>query len=126
MIGRANNTVSKDIQDKWVRNLSDRGVSDCETSLLCKGLGYAVTCNKVPVVDIITATESAIKQAHLDTGKSEELRQKISSVLRNSKPPHNDICLLTAYQNKHLLTGAKLSKNKQTNYLRTLQTDFLA
>ena len=29
-------------------------------------------------------------------------------------------------QNKHLLTGAKWSKNKQTNGLRTLQTDFLA
>ena len=39
---------------------------------------------------------------------------------------HSDICLLTAYQNKHLLTGAKWSKNMQTNDLRTLRTDFLA
>ena len=39
---------------------------------------------------------------------------------------HRDICLLTAYENKHLLTGAKWSKNKQTNGLRTLRTDFLA
>ena len=30
------------------------------------------------------------------------------------------------YQNKHLLTGAKWSKNIQTNDLRTLRTDFLA
>ena len=29
--------------------------------------------------------------------------------------PHSDICLLTAFQNKLLLTGAKWSKNKQTN-----------
>ena len=28
--------------------------------------------------------------------------------------PHSDICLMTAYQNQHLLTGAKMSK-KQTN-----------
>ena len=39
---------------------------------------------------------------------------------------HSDICLLTAYQSKHLLTGAEWSENKQTNGLRTLRTDFLA
>ncbi|XP_072028434.1 uncharacterized protein [Amphiura filiformis] len=87
------NTSTRDTgnQDKWVRNFSNRQLTDNETSLLCKGLGYAVTSNKIPIADIVTATESAIKQAHLDPGKSEELRQRISSTLRNSKPPPSNL-----------------------------------
>ncbi len=88
---RANSVCNKDIKDKWVKNLSDRELSDSETSLLCKGLGYAVTSKKVPIVDIITTTESAIKQAHLELGKAEELRQKVNSAIRNSKPPPSNL-----------------------------------
>ncbi|XP_072046801.1 uncharacterized protein [Amphiura filiformis] len=87
------NTSTRDTgnQEKWVRNFSNRQLTDNETSLLCKGLGYAVTSNKIPIADIVTATESAIKQAHLDPGKSEELRQRISSTLRNSKQPPSNL-----------------------------------
>ena len=40
---------------------------------------------------IMSSTESAIKQAQLDTGKAEELRQKVSSAIRNSKPPPSNL-----------------------------------
>ena len=49
------------IRDEW-SHVNWQGIlSDNETSLLCKGLGYTVTSKKVPIVDIITTTESVIK-----------------------------------------------------------------
>ena len=50
----------------------------------------------------------------------------LSKIAQLQLPRHSDICLLTAYQNKYLLTGAKWNKNKQTNGLSPLRTDFLA
>ena len=67
---RANNACNKDVQDKWVKNLSDRKLTESENSLLCKGVGYAVTSKTVSILDLITATETAIKQAKLDTSES--------------------------------------------------------
>lgn len=81
---RASNYCDNGITDKWVKNYSDKQLTERETSLLSKGLGYAVTSNKIPIADFITATESAIKQAHSEQGKAEELRQWISTTLRNS------------------------------------------
>ncbi|XP_072050067.1 uncharacterized protein [Amphiura filiformis] len=72
------------------KNLSDRSLSESEVSVLAKGLNFAVTPNKVPIADIVTATETAIKQAKLDQSKAESLRHKVSTTLCNAKlPPPN-------------------------------------
>ena len=48
-----------------LKNLSNGQLTNSETSLLAKGLGYCVVDRKVPipVVDFVTVTESAIRQA---------------------------------------------------------------
>ena len=59
--------------DRWVKNYSDRNLSDDERAVLAKGLNFAVTPTKLPVVDIITSTETAIRNAGLDQGQAETL-----------------------------------------------------
>ena len=40
---KENNTAHPDMQEKWVRNLSDRELSQPEKDVLAKGLNFAVT-----------------------------------------------------------------------------------
>ena len=53
--------------------------------------GFSVTPEKIPVADIITATETAIKQSKLDHSKAENLRHKINTTLCNAKLPSQNI-----------------------------------
>ena len=46
--------------DKWVKNLSDRQLTQTEKNILAKGLNFAVTPRQIPLVELITATERAI------------------------------------------------------------------
>ena len=45
------------MMSRWVKYCSDRLLSDPELSVLKKGLNFAITPRKVPVVDVITAIE---------------------------------------------------------------------
>ncbi|XP_072051644.1 uncharacterized protein [Amphiura filiformis] len=47
--------------------------------------------DKLPHVEIITATESAIRNNNLDSCVAEELRTKVNSCLVNAKLPHSNI-----------------------------------
>ena len=42
-----NKTPSNHLQDRWVANNSDRELTSYESPLLCKGVNYAVSPNKV-------------------------------------------------------------------------------
>ncbi|XP_072036219.1 uncharacterized protein [Amphiura filiformis] len=53
--------------EKWVKNLSDRQLSNQEVKVLAKGLNFAVVPERVPVAEFITVTESAIQQAQLNS-----------------------------------------------------------
>ncbi|XP_072051687.1 uncharacterized protein [Amphiura filiformis] len=79
-------------------------LTESETSILAKGLGYCVVDRKIPIAEYITATESAIKQANLDNSKAEELRHKVNTTIRNSKPPLSNI---TKEENKALIDLGK-------------------
>ena len=83
------NSTSPTLQNKnkWVKNLSDRTLSESEVSLLCKGFTFAVSEEKVPIVEMITATERAIVDANLIQGEAETLRSKICNILCSNKPP---------------------------------------
>jgi hypothetical protein len=73
---------------KWVKNCSKRILNDPELKVLAKGMNFAVSPKKIPVVEIVTATEMACKR--LEEGQASELRAKVSTVLKNSKlPPPN-------------------------------------
>ena len=45
---------TRTVKDRWVVNLSDRTLSNAEQSVLEKGLNYAVTPDKLPIVELIT------------------------------------------------------------------------
>ena len=65
---------------RWVKNISDHILSDPELSILKKGLNFAVTPRRVPVVDTITATEAACRD--LNSGDANELRARVSGILK--------------------------------------------
>ena len=74
-------------RSKWVKNLSDRSLSEAEVTLLSKGLNYTVTPRDTRVVDIVTVTESVVKQANIPATEAEELRGRVCNILRNAKQP---------------------------------------
>ncbi|XP_062849575.1 uncharacterized protein LOC134311850 [Trichomycterus rosablanca] len=77
--------------DKWVKNLSDRQLTQAEKDILAKGLNFAVTPKQVPLVELITATESAIRNNNISDLEAEQLRMKVSACLSNAKPPPSNI-----------------------------------
>ncbi len=101
---RENNQSSQGNKEKWVKNISDRPLSSDEVSVLAKGINFSATPKKLPVVEIISATESAIKHSGLKQAEAEELRHKVCSNLVNSKLPRPN---LTPGEDKALKTLAK-------------------
>ena len=66
-----------------MKNCSERLLNDSELSVLVKGLNYSVAPAKVPVVDIITSTESACRK--LRERDANELRSKVAGLLSRPK-----------------------------------------
>ena len=79
--------IASDCISKWVKNCSDRILSDPELSVLAKGLNFAVTPAKLPIVDIVTTTEVACR--NLSEGDASELRAKVVNLV--SRPNANNI-----------------------------------
>ena len=50
-------------------------------------MNFSVTPDRPPCNEFITAVESAIKQTKIDYVRAEELRHKVSSIVKNSKMP---------------------------------------
>ena len=57
IMGSEDSNLASEIMSRWVKNCSDHLLSDPELSVLMKGLNFAVTPRKVPVVEIVTATK---------------------------------------------------------------------
>ncbi|KAI8482477.1 hypothetical protein Bbelb_397970 [Branchiostoma belcheri] len=55
----------------------------------CCLLNKTVAPNKIPSIDIVTETESAIRRARLPQRQAEALRTKVATTLKVSKPPAN-------------------------------------
>ena len=72
--------TAQQVMARWVKNISDRILSDPELSILKKGLNFAVIPRRVPVVDTITATEAACRD--LNSGDANELRARVSGILK--------------------------------------------
>ena len=51
------------------------------------GLNFAITPKQLPIVELITATESAIKKNKLSTTQADELRLKVTAALSEAKSP---------------------------------------
>ena len=68
---------------KWVVNLSKYTLDKVETSVLSKGLNFAVTPSVVLVEDFVVTTERAC--SHLPPAQAECLRSDITNVLRKAR-----------------------------------------
>ncbi|KXJ11975.1 hypothetical protein AC249_AIPGENE14176 [Exaiptasia diaphana] len=74
---------------EWMLNLSSRKLSKDETSVLSKGMSFAIASNKVPVDQFIVETESSISS--LSSDAKAEIRSKVCSILSSSKPPKSNL-----------------------------------
>ena len=76
-------------QTNWVINLSSRTLSDAETTLLKKGLNFAVTPTNIPATEIIAKVETAIRP--LDAEQADTVRRTVNNVLQKAVPPKPNI-----------------------------------
>ena len=60
-------------------------LTSAQTSLLSKGLNFALTPEKIPVADFIVATEQAC--VGLPPARATQLRAEITGAFKSSKPP---------------------------------------
>ncbi len=82
---------SFDYDERWVKNISSYTLTDSDKSVLSRGLNFAITPNKVPIVDIITETESGIHRAKLPRVEAESLRNKVAASITSTKLPKSNI-----------------------------------
>ncbi|XP_078357260.1 uncharacterized protein LOC144642142 [Oculina patagonica] len=76
------NTTAK---ERWVLNLSERVLTNTETTILQKGLNFAVTPKEIPVIEIITATKQACYLMP-NKNKADRLRGNVANILKPVKP----------------------------------------
>jgi hypothetical protein len=81
--------LSGDQLKRLVINLSKYKVKDHETKLLARGLGFAVSPDKLPVNDIVIGTELCCK--NLKTEEADQCRAEVVGVIKSSKPPKSNI-----------------------------------
>ena len=72
---KLDNNIASECISKRVKNCSQRIYSDPELCVLARGLNFAVTEPKLPVVDFITATDTACR--NLSDTDASELRSKV-------------------------------------------------
>ena len=81
--GRNGSTGGAISQDKWDVNLSKHPLSEPEEAVLRKGLNFAPTTSKLPVVDVIASIECALRECN-DVAQAEAVRGKIAGIMRRS------------------------------------------
>jgi len=48
-------TIDMDILDHWLKNVTDKDLTQPEKNVLAKGLNFAIFSQQLPVVDLITS-----------------------------------------------------------------------
>ena len=81
-------------KSRWVMNLSTHLINEAETSVLTKGLNFAVTPQSLPVTDFITTTEQACMQiADPSMAMAACLRSDVTRILKKQRKPTYNITL---------------------------------
>ena len=70
-------------------NISKHKLSKPETSLLAKGLNFAVAPVEIPVIELVVAAEQAC--AKLPNSEATALRAEIVGAIKGSKPPKSNL-----------------------------------
>jgi hypothetical protein len=76
-------------QPQWVINLSGRTLDDGVSSILQKGLNYAVTPHTIPIEDILAGVEKAVQS--LPVEMAEEASQETVRIIKSSSRPRINI-----------------------------------
>jgi len=105
-----------------VINLSGRTLDDGVSSLLQKGLNYAVTPCTIPIEDILAGVEKAVQS--LPVEMVEEARQETVRIIKSSSRPRNNITraereALRTLRNNTDLTILPADKGNATVILNT-------
>ena len=97
MLAKTNNSASQ--KSLWVKNLSQtKQLSSSQQKVLEKGLNFAITPKRIPVLDIVASIGKGFKNVR-NQSAVELARNKITQILSNSKlPPTN----LSPKENKAL------------------------
>ena len=74
---------------KWVINLSKRDLSKAETTVLAKGLNFAVSPDKLPMNEYIVQREKA--RGNLREEERDQLRAEVCSALKSTSLPKSNI-----------------------------------
>ncbi|XP_072039336.1 uncharacterized protein [Amphiura filiformis] len=82
-------TQLKKWREKWVKNISDKELSEPEQKLLARGLNFAVSVDKIPHEEYIVACETACAKLPWEEAKS--LRAEVAGTLKSAKPPKSNI-----------------------------------
>ncbi|XP_041820389.1 uncharacterized protein LOC121626093 [Chelmon rostratus] len=104
---KSEDSTQNELQNRWVKNLSDRVLTQPEKEVLAEGLNFAMTPKQVPIM----ATESAIKKNRKTETEGEQLRLKVSAALSNAKPPPSNL----TYEERKAVTS--LSKDENVTIL---------
>ncbi len=72
-------TTTSTIQEGWVKNLSQRQLTDSESQLLQKGLSFNATSKQIPPVRFVAKVESSLSGMQQDKG--DQIRYKVARIL---------------------------------------------
>ncbi|XP_072024912.1 uncharacterized protein [Amphiura filiformis] len=82
-------TQLKKWREKWVKNISDKELSDPQQKLLARGLNFAVSVDKIPHTEYIVACETAC--AKLPWQEAKSLRAEVTGMLKSATVPKSNI-----------------------------------
>ena len=102
---------------KWVINLSKYKLNSAKTSVLAKGLNYAVSPQDVCAEEFVLATELVCK--NLPQADGVQLRSKIANVLKTSKLPQQNV----TKEEKQAIKELKKKKKKKKESIIILPAD---
>ncbi len=71
--------------DAWVKNISRKQLTECQTQVLTKGLNYNTADAKK--LDFIADLESALKDTELTDNAKNNIRHQVTTNLLHSKHP---------------------------------------
>ena len=90
---------------RWVKVLSQYKPSEIELRVLAKGLNFAIAPVKLPVTEIVTATEVACQS--LPPDEADTLRSEVVGAVKNTKLPKDNL----SKEERKALTNLKKNKD---------------
>ena len=82
-------THLKKWREKWVKNISQKELTEPQQSLLSHGLNFAVSVDRIPYTEYIVACESA--SSKLPREEAQSLKAEITGMLKSAKTPKSNI-----------------------------------